>query len=146
MESVLTLWKLAKEWMPFFIKEVLFLRLRDMTTYYKSVSIDFSLVLNGLKSMLNELKSISIHSNFSSSQFKSKKHILYLNKVGWVQKAVMVTILQYFGKILDYSAVIWTSQITLKFWIQGFSRVRNSMNSHRRNVKIFKFFYMINSL
>ncbi len=39
-----------------------------MTTYYKSVSIDFSSVLNGLKSKLNELKSMSIHSNLSSSQ------------------------------------------------------------------------------
>ncbi len=70
MESVLTLWALAQEKMnAFFYKRgVISKAFEVMTTYYKSVSIDFSSVLNGLKSKLNELKSMSIHSNLSSSQ------------------------------------------------------------------------------
>jgi hypothetical protein len=56
----------------------------------KSVSIDFSSVLNGLKSKLNELNSMSIYSNLSSSQLykifikivlKKKFCIKYILKV-----------------------------------------------------------------
>jgi hypothetical protein len=60
MESVLTLWTLAQQkWMLFYKRGLISKAFEVMTTYYKSVSIDFSSVLNGLKSKLNELKSIS---------------------------------------------------------------------------------------
>ncbi len=56
-----TLLGLAKENECFYKRGVISKALEIMTTYYKSASIDFSSVLNGLKS-------ISIHSNLSSSQ------------------------------------------------------------------------------
>jgi hypothetical protein len=48
------------------------------------------------KSVKVEIKS----ENFKIIFVWGQKHILYLNKVGCVQKAVMVTIEQYFGKTL----------------------------------------------
>jgi hypothetical protein len=65
MESALTLLELSEDWPKkmnaFYKRGVISKALEIMTTYYKSASIDFSSVLNGLKSM-------SIHSNLSSSQ------------------------------------------------------------------------------
>ncbi len=43
------------------------------------MSIDFSSVLNGLKSKLNELNSMSIYSNLSSSQHKKNPPIIHID-------------------------------------------------------------------
>jgi hypothetical protein len=79
--------------MLFYIRGVISKAFEVMTTYYKLVSIDFSSVLNGLKSKLSELKSMSIQSNLSSSQLKNDllKYVITAVKT-WLISVVVIKV------------------------------------------------------